>query len=183
MRNCIAVFSVAAVLLVALTGCGGGGGGNSTGSGDLPGGGIVAGDTVVKGRVMIHTARPTIPVANVRITLGSMGTLTTDADGRFSFNLGYNRPIGSVFTDPVEAAIKVDTSLLDPDKYPPSANVFYNGKGYERFNEGGILVAAIPLDFDYNVAGVYKKLYEVSGVTVDLLITVRYFDENNPPGI
>ena len=163
MRKWITALSLLTALMIALTGCGGGGGGGGGGTDPAP-----TGNTIVKGVVMDNQSTPKA-VANVIVTLGSL-TTRTDNKGQFSFNLGNNVPVSSLFSNPYDAKIKISTSLLDPSMYP-QVSVFYQGVGYMQLPEYG--GAGILLPFE---------VYMASGVVSNLgTITVQYSDPGGPP--
>lgn len=160
----IAILAAVVAMLMALTGCGGGGGGGSTSSS----GGKGSNETIVTGNV-VDNRTPAQAVANVVVTLGTMQT-TTDAEGKFQFDLGPNVAVSSLFGAPADASFKVSTRNLDQSQYP-QVSVYYNHTGYEQVAENG--GATIPLPFE---------VYAASGITKDLgTITVLYNDPNVPP--
>lgn len=164
MRKWITALSLLTALMIALTGCGGGGGGGGGGGTDP----TPTGNTIVKGTVVDNQTTPK-PVANVIVTLGSL-TTRTDSKGMFSFNLGSNVPVSSLFATSYDANFKISTSLLDPNLYP-QVSVFYRGVGYMQLADYG--GATIPLPFE---------VYTASGVTSDLgTVTVQYSDPSEPP--
>lgn len=164
MRKWITALSLLTALMIALTGCGGGGGGGGGGGTDP----TPTGNTIVKGTVVDNQTTPK-PVANVKVTLGSL-TTRTDSKGMFSFNLGSNVPVSSLFATSYDANFKISTSLLDPNLYP-QVSVFYRGVGYMQLADYG--GATIPLPFE---------VYTASGVTSDLgTVTIQYNDPLMPP--
>ena len=161
----IAVLIAAIAVVVALTGCGGGGGGNGSKDPTTP---PATGTTIVKGTV-VDNRKPAHAVANVVVDLGALET-TTDANGQFSFNLGKDIAVSSLFADPTQAVFKISTRLLAPDQYP-QVSVFYLGVGYEQVAENG--GSSIPLPFE---------VYISVNVTKDLgTITVQFNDPSVPP--
>ncbi len=160
----IAVLAAVMAMLMALTGCGGGGGGGGSRSGGNTG----STNTIVTGTV-VDNRTPAHAVANVVVTLGSMQT-ATDANGKFTFDLGANVAVSSLYSDPSQAYLKVSTRNLDQSQYP-QVSVYYLGTGYEQIAENG--GASIPLPFE---------VYTASGTTKSLgLVTVLYNDPSVPP--
>lgn len=161
----IAVLAVVIAMLMALTGCGGGGGGGGSKSDTGSSSNTIVSGTVVDNRSPAHA------VQGVVVTLGTMQT-STDANGKFTFNLGPNVSVSSLFSDPSQAYFKVSTRNLDQSQYP-QVNVAYQGVGYEQIAENG--GASIPLPFE---------VYTATATTKDLgLIVVQFNDPNNPPPI
>lgn len=161
----IAVLISAVAVMVALTGCGGGGGGGGSKDG---GGNTTTGTTIVSGTV-VDNRTPRHAVAGVVVDLGYMETVT-DANGKFSFNLGVGVAVSSLFASPIDAIFKVSTRLLPADQYP-QVSVFYLGVGYPQIAETG--GSSIPLPFE---------VYTAAGVAKDLgMIIVQYNDPSIPP--
>jgi hypothetical protein len=161
----IAVLIAAIAVMVALTGCGGGGGGG--GGGGTPGPGPVTGNTIVTGTVRDNQS-PAQAVANVVVDVGTLET-RTDANGKFSFDLGSSIRLGDFLGNPF--VFKVSTRLLAADQYP-QVSVFYLGTGYEQIAANG--GATIPIN-DFT-------LLMTQGGTVNLgQITVQFNDPRLPP--
>ncbi|NLN75632.1 MAG: hypothetical protein GX139_04935 [Armatimonadetes bacterium] len=164
------VLALVVSAMIVLTGCGGGGGGN--GSGDNGGGnngGGTNGYTVVKGEVYDNLGTP---VKGVVVTLGS-GTgarqKTTDVNGKFQFELGYQVSVSSLYSSAVDPVFKVSTKNLTDQGYP-LIPITYGGTEYSQASDAG---ADIPLPF---------QVYYLTGSEADLgRITVKYYSEGDGP--
>lgn len=166
----IAVLAAGVAMMLALTGCGGGGGGTKGGNPPPP----ATGSTIIQGTIK-DTHSPARLMENVVVKLGALQT-TTDASGKFKFNLGPNVTAASLLpADPAQQVIKVSTALLPADQYSQLAPVTYDypvaGTQYSQTAQNG--GASLPLPMQVLFA---------SGTTKTLdAITIKWRDPNSIP--